>query len=89
MGDVMDHTLVNPNQLRHFGLSVQDNPYGGTQMHLATESGMYFPLLFEGTTISLDTRTLTDCKFHKCIHIQMSSKLPWDPHAMQSQGGKK
>ncbi len=55
----MDHTLLNPNQLRHFGLAVQDNPYGGTQMHLATELGMCIPLLsYEGTTISLNTKGL-------------------------------
>ena len=26
MGDTMSNTLVNPNQLRHFGTTVQDNP---------------------------------------------------------------
>ena len=26
MGDTMSHTLINPNQLRHFGTKVQDNP---------------------------------------------------------------
>ena len=25
MGENMDHTLINPNQLRHFGSKVQDN----------------------------------------------------------------
>ena len=25
MGDTLDHTLVNPNQLRHYGNRVQDN----------------------------------------------------------------
>jgi PhoPQ-activated pathogenicity-related protein len=28
MGETMDHSLINPNQLRHFGIYVQDNPYG-------------------------------------------------------------
>ena len=28
----MDHSLLNPNQLRHFGLDVEDNPYCGRQM---------------------------------------------------------
>jgi hypothetical protein len=27
MGDKMDNTLVNPNQLRSFGITVQDNPF--------------------------------------------------------------
>ena len=26
MGDKMEHTLVNPNQMRLFGITVQDNP---------------------------------------------------------------
>ena len=26
MGDKIDHTLINPNQVRHFGIKVQDNP---------------------------------------------------------------
>jgi hypothetical protein len=26
MGKNMDHLLVNPNQLRHYGVTVQDNP---------------------------------------------------------------
>ena len=26
MGNAMPHTLINPNQLRHFGTMVQDNP---------------------------------------------------------------
>ena len=45
MGNVMDHTLINPNQLRHFGIHVQDNPYGDTPMHISTESReIYLPL---------------------------------------------
>ena len=85
MGDIMDHTLVNPNQLRHFGIKVQDNPYGGTEMHLSTESNdMYFPLRSEGTMIYLDTCTPTEQELHEeCVHIQLSSKSPWNPHAVQ------
>ena len=28
----MDHSLLNPNQLRHFGVDAEDNPYSGRQM---------------------------------------------------------
>ena len=27
MGDTLAHSLINPNQLRAFGMLVQDNPY--------------------------------------------------------------
>ena len=37
MGDQMDHTLVNPNQLRHYGVKVQDNPVSDEPLHIMTE----------------------------------------------------
>ena len=84
MGDIMDHSLINPNQLRHYGLQVQDNPYDRVQMHLATEAGeFYFPLQSQGTTIFLHTRTPTERELHECPHVQMTSKSPWDPHAVR------
>ena len=30
----MDHTLVNPNQLQHFGVTVQDNPYSSSPLYI-------------------------------------------------------
>lgn len=52
-------------------------------MHLATKlDGMYFPLHSDGTTISLTSRTPTEQELPECVHIQMSLKLPWDPHTV-------
>ena len=60
MGDKMDHTLVNPNQMRHFGIKVQDNPYDGAPLYLMTEDGDFFlPLAIQGTNIMEDTHTPT------------------------------
>jgi hypothetical protein len=54
MGDVLDNSLLNPNQLCHHGVKVQDNPYDDTELHLATEDGDFiFPLQATGTIISL------------------------------------
>jgi hypothetical protein len=80
---MMDHTLVNPNQLRHYGVQVHDNPYNKVQMHFATEDGeMIFPLESDGTTIFLPTRTPTDQELHECPHIVVTLRSPWDPHAV-------
>ena len=84
MADIMDHTLINPNQLRHYGVSVQDNPYANLQMHIATEDEeVYIPLQTEGTTIFLSTRTPTDKELHECAHIELTSKAPWNPYDVQ------
>jgi hypothetical protein len=33
MGPHLDHSLINPNQLRNYGLTVQDNPFSSMEMH--------------------------------------------------------
>ena len=37
MGDKLDHTLVNPNQLRAYGVSVQDNPFDAKPLSITTD----------------------------------------------------
>ena len=81
MGDKMDHTLVNPNQVRHFGIKVQDNPYDGALLYLMMEDGDFaLPLAVQGTNIMAETRTPTEEELHTCNHITLLSQHPWDPH---------
>ena len=56
------YSLVKPNQLRHFGISVQDNPYDTkNEMSIrgidSNENKFYLPLLSKGVDISFNTRT--------------------------------
>ena len=34
MNNTMEHTFDNPNQLRHFGVTVQDNPYSSSPLYI-------------------------------------------------------
>jgi hypothetical protein len=80
MGAVLDHSLVNPNQLRHYGVTVQDNPFSTTQMHIATEDGNFIiPLAADGTTIHFPTRTPTDKELQTCRHVTLTSQSEWNP----------
>ena len=36
MGYQMKHFLLNPNQLRHFGVTVQDNPFADAPLYIST-----------------------------------------------------
>ena len=36
MGNKLDHTLVNPNQLWAFGVSIQDNPFDAKPLSITT-----------------------------------------------------
>ena len=61
MGYKMDHNLVNPNRMRHFGIKVQDNPYDDAPLYLMGEDGDFvLPLAVQGTTIMADTCTPTE-----------------------------
>ena len=61
MGDKMEHTLVNPNQMQHFGIKVQYNPYDDAPLYLMTEDGdIALPLAVQVTKILADTSTQTE-----------------------------
>ena len=80
----MDHTSVNPYQMRHFGIKVQDNPYNDAPIYLMTEDGDFsLPLDVQGTNIVTDTRTPTEEELQTCNHISLSSQHPWDPHRLR------
>jgi hypothetical protein len=73
MGNVLNHSLLNPNQLRHYGVNVQDNPYSPIAMHISTEAdAVIIPLLAKGTKIYFDSRTPTDKELSTCRHITTS-----------------
>ena len=80
MGDKMDHTLVNPNQLRAFGLTVQDNPFADAPIFISTEGHEFtLPLHSKGTILGVTTRTPTDQELQTCSHVVLSSEYEWDP----------
>jgi len=84
MGDKMDHTLVNPNQIRLFGITVQDNPVCESPLYIMTEDGDFvLPLQMKGTNVMANTRTPTSQELHDCTHIILLSKIPWDLHRVR------
>ena len=84
MGDKMEHSLINQNQLRHFGTTVQDNPFSTSPLYIMTEdSDFSLPLQVDGTNIFLNTRTPTARELSECPHIEMTSQHPWDPHTVR------
>ena len=54
MGDKMDHTLVNPTQLRAYGITVQDNPFSDSPTFISTEGhDVVLPLKCNGTPFEI------------------------------------
>ena len=78
MGDKLDHTLVNPNQLRAYGVSVQDNPFDA-KPHSITTDDISAQLYSEGTIICGDTRTPTESELSQLPRLIHTSPHDWDP----------
>lgn len=80
MPEQMEHSLINPNQLRYFGTVVQDNPYSKSPLFIMTEdSSFVLPLDTIGTNIVANTRTPTSEELDLCQHVHLNSRHPWDP----------
>ena len=77
----MDHSLINPNQMRHNGATVQDNPFSPSHLFIETaEADFVLTLEISGTNILANTRTPTDGELANCRHIVLNSAHPWNPH---------
>ena len=58
MGESLEHSLINPNQLRHYGVNVQDNPACKKPLYIMTEDTEFsMELKMHGTTIFANTFT--------------------------------
>ena len=79
MGDKLDHTLVNPNQLRAYSVSIQDNPFDDKPLSITTDDASV-ELYSEGTVICGDTRTPTDSEMSQFPRLILTSPHDWDPH---------
>ena len=83
-GTALDHSLINPNQVRHYGIGYWDNPFDpdhGLQIDICDD--IVIPLQRQGTVIGFETRVPTDNELNTCEHIYMTSAQPWDPQQVQ------
>ena len=77
----LSHTLINPNQLRHFQTQVQDNPYTADPMSIKIPDGNFITSLeSEGTNIFINIWSPTQKDLAFLPHIELTSQQPWEPH---------
>ena len=81
----MQHTLINPNQCRHFGVEVQDNPYNANKPMATSSPDSEFTacLQLEGTVVFLNTWYPSQKYLESHPHIKMTSRHHWNPHQIQ------
>lgn len=79
-GTKLNHSLINPNQVRHAGIQFWDNPYDHTQpLSISIERGLEIPMHYYGTKLRFKSRAPTNKELNELKHVQITSKRPWEP----------
>ena len=79
-GPKLNHSLLNPNQLRYHGVTFMDNPFDRSQdLSIQADRGPSIPLHLQGTKVLFQSRVPTRHELSTCEHIEMTSIHPWDP----------
>jgi hypothetical protein len=83
-GDRLDHTLICPNQLRSFGIIVNDTPkqFDSTSTHSieVPSDNMTIPLEMNGVVSYFASHKPSTDELLNCKRIVISSDVPWDPN---------
>lgn len=85
----LEHSLMNPNQVRHYGIKVQDNPFVMDPMILEKDDeDEPFVACFksEGLDIFIETWTPSDRDLNECKHIVLTSPNEWNPQKVELPG---
>jgi Reverse transcriptase (RNA-dependent DNA polymerase) len=84
LGNVLENTLLNPNQARVTGIQICDDPFD-PHRHLGIHdpaTGISIPLEMSGSFAALVTRLPSLHEIEHCRRIILSSPQPWDPERL-------
>ena len=72
-----------PNQLRHFGVTVKNNPYISSPFYIEyPDHDFVLPLIGEGNNILAYNRTPNGEELATVRHIVLSSQNEWNTHSV-------
>ena len=76
----MTHSLVKPNQLRHFGTFVQDIPSSLYLLHIWTaDANFYMQIEIQGTNIYANTHITNHKELGYIPYIVLYLNNEWNP----------
>lgn len=79
-GMKLDHSLINPNQVRHAGVDFWDNPYDyDHELSIDVDRGPFIPLKYDGTKLRFQSRAPSSHELETLQHIELTSSTPWEP----------
>jgi hypothetical protein len=88
-GNGLDHSLINPNQIRHNGFQLYDTPYKTDptcQTGIVISNTERIPFHSRGTTVYFNSRYPTDHKMETYPHVVLTCEPPWYPSGIAMPG---
>ena len=73
-GDTMNHSLINPNQIRHFGIPVSDNSFDTDKPFGIDHDDMFVQFKTEGVAVYFDSFFSTQEDLDTKHHIVITSE---------------
>jgi hypothetical protein len=81
----LNKSLLNPNQKRSNGVTVEDCPtqFDGSSLHsiFFSKEDIRFPLSLNVIISYVETRVPTERELADCLWLQLTSDTKWDPYS--------
>jgi hypothetical protein len=82
-GNTLKMSLINPNQVRHFGIAVSDDPTDTNRpFGISDNNGLYIPFTKGGTTVYFESHKPSEME--NCRIVQMTDERTWDPSTVEN-----
>ena len=78
-GSQLGMSLINPNQIRHSGIAVSDDPTDNTRDFGITGDNFSIPFQMKGTTVYFEARVPTTWENENRCAIALTLDTPWNP----------
>ena len=82
----MDHYLINPNQIKAYGIPLWDNAYDQSingELSIQLDEAVRVKMKTQGTKIIFESRAPTKQELQECTKIHLTSKKEWNPHKVR------
>ncbi len=78
-GNRMKMSLINPNQMRQYGVTVSDDPTDSTRVFGATLDDTVIPFKMDGTVVYFESSVPSRYELDNCKTVIMTDGNVWDP----------
>ena len=78
----MNHSLINPNQIRFNGLDFFDNMIRDDELYIEMNDELNIPVQFKGTKCIFLSLVPTHAELEMCQHFYMKSNNKWNPDSV-------